>query len=286
MRRSVKAVLVVAALAATALAATRVQAQDPSPARAVPPDGLVPAQAPTPRETGAGTTETRFVPITPCRIYDTRQGQGGSPIGAGNFRILKVRGGDNLPGQFAGQGGKAGGCGIPAHATAIEATVAAVSPAGTGYLRLWPSGQPETSSTFLNYIRGFNPSNTGALAICHTGCGEASDLRVKAFQSATHVAIDVQGYYIKPMAAVVNSAGGLVYGSRVVSTVRQSTGQYRVQFDRFVDFCVISAAVDGTSGNAYAMVGPDAADNTRVYVFISDSTGALVNRSFHMSLTC
>ena len=46
-------------------------------------------------------------------------------------------------------------------------------------------------------------------------CGAASDLRVKAFGSATHVVIEVQGYYIKPMAAVVSSTGALVTGSRV-----------------------------------------------------------------------
>jgi hypothetical protein len=281
MRRTTKAILLVAALAASALVATQVQAQDQGPEL---PAGLVAAQ--TPRNTGAGITETKFVPVTPCRLYDTRQGQGGSPIGAGNFRILKVKGPESIPGQYAGQGGKAGGCGIPVDAIAIEATVAAVTPAGTGYLRLWPSGQPETTSTFLNYIRGFNPSNTGTLAICDAPCGAASDLRVKAFGAATHVAIDVQGYFIKPMAAIVNSSGAVVVGSRVVSVLRPFTGQYRVQFDRTVDQCVVNAAVDGTTGNGWAMVGPDSADNTRVYVFTSDANGTLINRQFHITLTC
>jgi hypothetical protein len=285
MRKALKATMVAVALATTLVVATRVQAQDGGPPERTLADALA-AQEPTLRDTGAGVTETRCVPVSPCRLYDTRQGQGGSPIGAGNFRILKVKGPENIPGQYSGQGGRAGGCGVPVDATAIEATVTAVSPAGTGLLRIWPSGQPETTSTFLNYIRGFNPTNTGAVAICTVSCGAASDLRVKAFGSATHVGIEVQGYYIKPMAAVVNSSGNLVVGSRVVSTVRQSTGQFRVQFDRTVDQCVIAAAVDGTSGLGFAMVGPDSADNTRVYVFTSDVNGALANRQFHMSLTC
>jgi hypothetical protein len=247
---------------------------------------LVPTQAPQARDTGAGITETEFVPISPCRLYDTRQGQGGARIGAGNFRILKVKGPESIPGQYSGQGGKAGGCGVPVGATAIEATVTAVSPAGTGFLRLWPSGQPETTSTFLNYIAGFNPSNTGANAICNVSCGVASDLRVKAFGSATHVVIDVQGYYIKPLAAIVGPTGNLVVGSRVVATSRPFQGQYLVQFDRTVDQCVATATTDGLTGNSFAMVGPDSADNTRVYVFTSDANGALVNRGFHLTLTC
>lgn len=281
MRRSLKAILLVVVMATSVLVATRAQAQDP-PDRPAP----VATQAPTPRDTGAGITETEFVPIAPCRIYDTRNGQGGSTVGAGTFRILKVRGPEDFAGQFAAQGGKAGGCGVPPSAAAVEATVTAVAPAGSGYLRFWPSGQPEPLATFLNYVQGFSPSNTGALSICNVSCGAASDLRVRAFSSATHVVIDVQGYYIKPLAAIVSSTGGLVTGSRVVSTQRPSTGQYLVKFDRTVDQCVISAAVDGTSGNAYAMVGHDSADNTRVYVFTSDANGSLVNRWFHVSLTC
>jgi len=282
MRRSYKAILMVAALAATALAATQVQAQGQAPRV----DPTMVAAPPTAGDTGGIITETEFVPIAPCRLYDTRQGQGGSPIGAGNFRILKVKGPENIPGQYSGQGGKPGGCGVPVAATAIEATVTAVSPAGTGLLRLWPSGQPETTSTFLNYIKSFNPSNTGALAICNVSCGAASDLRVKAFASSTHVVIEVQGYYVKPLAAEVDSSGTLLTGSRVVATSRPFTGQFLVQFDRTVDQCVAVAAVDGTSGNGYAMVGPDSSDNTRVYVFTSDANGALVNRRFHLTLTC
>jgi hypothetical protein len=279
MRRSVKAILLVVALGASALVATQVQAQTSSPEGAA-------GAAPRAWDTGAGITETKFVPINPCRLYDTRQGQGGSPIGAGNFRILKVKGPENIPGQYAGQGGKAGGCGIPVGAAAIEATVTAVSPAGTGFLRLWPSGQPETTSTFLNYIRGFNPSNTGALAFCTVSCGEASDLRVKAFNAATHVAIDVQGYYIKPIAAIVGPTGAIVVGSRVVSVTRPFQGQYLVKFDRTVDQCVATATNDGLTGNAFAQVGQDSADNTRLYVFTSDANGALQNRGFHLTLTC
>lgn len=279
MERIKRALVVMVAVAAGVVATTQAQA---FAERAASPSAPV-----TTRDIGGSAApETKFVPISPCRIYDTRQGQGQTPIGAGNFRILKVRQPEDITGQFRAQGGREGGCGVPKDAAAIEATVTAVSAAGTGLLRLWPSGQPETTSTFLNYMRGFNPTNTGAVDICDVGCGTASDLRVKAFGSATHVVIEVQGYYIKPMAAYVNVNGGLVRGSRVVSSVRPLTGQYRVQFDRPVDQCIAVATTDGTVGNGWAQVGPDSADNTRIYVFTFDLNGTLANRAFNVVLTC
>ena len=281
MRRLLKVVSVVVVLAATALVGSQVEALQcgEAPSTQAPPPV-------TPRDTGGGITESRFVPLQPCRVYDTRQGSGNQPIGAGNFRIAKVRGPEDFAGQFAAQGGKPGGCGVPPTAVAVEATLTAVSATGTGFVRAWASGQPEPAAAFLNYIKGFNASNTGAIAICNVSCGQASDMRVRVLNASTHLAIDVQGYYVKPMAAVVNSNGALVLGSRVISTSRPLQGQYLVKFDRTLDQCVYNAAVDGLTGNGYAMVGVDSADNTRLYVFTSDASGALQNRGFHLTVTC
>lgn len=282
MRTLMKAMALMAVGATIVLVATQVQAL-PERSSTSPPPAVAMA---APRDIGGGVTESKFIPVEPCRIYDSRNGAGRSPVGAGTFRILKVRGPEDIPGQFAAQGGKAGGCGISPHATSVEATITAVAPAGTGYIRAWPSGRPEPMATFLNYVRGFHPTNTGTITICNVGCGIASDMRVKAFGAATHVVIDVQGYTIKPLAAVVQSSGALSHGSRVVSTSRPFLGQYLVKFDRAVDACTYSASVDGTSGNAYAMVGPDSTDNTRLYVFTSDANGSLQNRWFHLVVTC
>ena len=281
MRKSIKVAALIAAGALTVLAATQVQAQvqgDGPDAPTLP--------APSPRALGNGLTESKFVPVAPCRLYDSRTGAGRTPVGAGNFRILKVKGPEGIPGQYAGQGGKAGGCGIPAAATSVEVTITAVSPAGTGYLRAWASGQPEPTATFMNYIQGFNASNTGTIAVCTVSCGEASDMRIKAYARATHVVIDVQGYTTPPMAALVNAAGSLVEGSRVVTVSRPFQGQYLVTFDRTVHTCASVASVDGFTSNGYAMVGPDSADATRLYVFTSDANGALQNRGFHLLVTC
>ncbi|MCB0971199.1 MAG: tandem-95 repeat protein, partial [Acidimicrobiales bacterium] len=88
---------------------------------------------------GATTTVTFtvvgavYVPITPCRVVDTRVS--GGALGDREIRDYAVSGSG---GAFAGQGGQANGCGIPEGALAVEASVTAVSPADSGFFRAWP----------------------------------------------------------------------------------------------------------------------------------------------------
>ena len=109
--------------------------------------------------------------------------------------------------QFANQGGKAGGCFIPDGATAVEASVTAVSPSTNGFFRAWPAGQGTPNATFLNYSKGKNITNTGAIALAPTGL---LDLAVQNYAATTHYVIDVQGYFVAP-AAVPAGATGSVY---------------------------------------------------------------------------
>ena len=44
------------------------------------------------------------------------------------------------PGHDGIQGGTTGGCAIPAGATAVEASVSAVTPSASGFSRAWPAG--------------------------------------------------------------------------------------------------------------------------------------------------
>ena len=81
-----------------------------APAAINPDLGVVPALATTPTV----SPETLFVPIAPCRIIDTRSGGGKIPSGSTrNFVVSGMTG-------FGGQGGTAGGCGIPTDAIAFR----------------------------------------------------------------------------------------------------------------------------------------------------------------------
>ena len=214
---------------------------------------------------GDATTESKLTPISPCRIVDTRLK--GGPIGAGKTRPYTVRG---AGAAFAKQGGKADGCGIPSAATAVQVTITAVGAIGTGYLRAYP-GSIAPNATFLNFKSGFNISNGGLVALappCTRGiCGD--DMRVSIHGRSTHVVIDVQGYYVKPMFAFVTYDGSLLKDtySRVVGVKHNSAGEYTVQFDRDVFHCAISATAEPNLiahgipwGGAFAKVhitGPD-----------------------------
>lgn len=239
---------------------------------------------PAPRALGGGTTESQLVAITPCRIVDTRLDPQGKLV-AGGTSTFAVKG---TGPRFAQQGGRANGCGIPASATAIEATVTAVD-AGSGFLRAWPAYQPAPTATFMNYGPGTNLSNTGLLGVCTEGCIAGFDLNLRAFGGSTHVVIDVGGYYVPPMSAAVNGNGTLARGSRVTTTTRQLAGTYVVTFDRDVRACTYVASVgrnDSSYANGYATAQTSTLNAQSVFVATFDAEGTLTDHPFHLTVTC
>ncbi|CAN5660718.1 hypothetical protein BH10ACT1_BH10ACT1_25650 [soil metagenome] len=154
-----------------------------------------------------------YVPITPCRIIDTRSNSGG-PLRPGTQRSFQVSG--SSP-RFAAQGGRSGGCGVPAGATAVEASVSAVAPTGVGYFRAWPTGAAPPNATFLNYSTGKGTTNTGSIALAAAGVRDVTILNAGA---RSHYVVDLQGYYVDPVAFPLDP--GSVYEAitpcRVVDT--------------------------------------------------------------------
>jgi hypothetical protein len=229
--------------------------------------------------------EGSFVPISPCRILDTRKGPGKLPVGS--QRTIDVRGSEAT---FTIQGGNAGGCGIPAGATAIEATVTAID-SGSGFLRAWPANLSQPNATFLNYDSAFNVSNTGAITLCggsnELSCNANQDLNLQAYGSATHLVIDVGGYFTRSMAAVINANGTLKEGNRVASSTKLAgNGAYEVLFDRNVAQCSIQATLANISGKGYALVDPRASKPNGVFVATYDETGANQDATFYVEVTC
>ena len=238
--------------------------------------------APAPRVGGAealSPAETGFVPITPCRIVNTQNSAG--RIGVGETRSYRMHG------NTAAQGGAAA-CGISPEATALEMTVTAALPVGTGYLRVFPQAGVEPNATFLNFS-GPNISNTGTVRVTP---GAGSNFRVKAYGSAVHVIVDVAGYYVDPMVAVVSASGSLVRGTTGTSALKQSTGSYRVTFTRNVQGCTLTAALGSTAGGfpptaGTAMAGfSDTAIQTDVYIETRNGAGASTDLPFHLTVTC
>jgi uncharacterized repeat protein (TIGR01451 family) len=120
----------------------------------------------------------RFVPITPCRIADTRKtagAYGGPVMTGGTSRDF------NIP---------ASACGVPATAQAFSLNVAVVPSGSLGFLTFWPAGQMRPVASTLNSLDGRVKSNA---AIVPAGTGGA----VSVFASdTTNVILDINGYFV------------------------------------------------------------------------------------------
>ena len=229
----VTAVLVTAVLiTAVFLAVTGAAAAGP-PAFAGP---SVAAAAAATAPTYQPAAETTYIPITPCRILDTRVGTGvdGTPLTSSETRTYRVGGTAGFPAQ----GGRAGGCGIPVGAGSVAGTITAVDPVRGGFVRAWPAALSEPTATQLNY-RGA-PISTGVTLSIDTSTAEA--LAVKNYGGTTGLVIDISGYYVAPLAGTISPTGTAYAGSsRITAAARTGVGSYQVTFDRDIRYCSATA---------------------------------------------
>jgi hypothetical protein len=146
---------------------------------------------------GAGS----FVPLSPRRLVDTRDG-GGAPLPAAATLEAVV----------------AGAVGVPAEGVvAVALTLTATEATARGFLTLWPAGQPRPVASVLNVAAGDTRAN---LAVTPLGAGGA----VAVFtQGGAHVVLDVVGYWLATGAPVAAGRFAGVDPVRVLDT-RLGTG--------------------------------------------------------------
>jgi hypothetical protein len=147
---------------------------------------------------------THFVPVTPCRVADTRTPHGafgGPAIAAGSSRDFAI---------------PMSACGIPSNANAYSLNVAVVPKGHLGYITVWPTGQSQPFVATLNSLDGRIKSNA---AIVPAGLNGA----VSIFTTdATDVILDINGYFV-PGPAPTASAFYPLTPCRVADT-RNPTG--------------------------------------------------------------
>ncbi len=138
-------------------------------------------------------TPLAFVPVTPCRVMDTRatqpfKGAFGPPaLGAyGTARQVPI---------------PTSACGIPATAGAYSLNITAVPSGPLSFLVAWPAGQPYPQVSTLNSPAGDVVANA---AIVQAGTAGAIQLIAG---NATDVVIDINGYYIPAVAGPPGPAG-------------------------------------------------------------------------------
>ena len=115
----------------------------------------------------------QFVPVTPCRVADTRNNQ--NPIQGGEHRDFAVP--------------QLGGCGIPTTATAYSLNVTIVPRGYLGFLTIWPTGKQQPLVSTMNSPDGRVKANAAIV-----GAGRNHAVSVYVTQT-TDVILDIDGYF-------------------------------------------------------------------------------------------
>jgi hypothetical protein len=132
----------------------------------------------------AALKSLRFVPITPCRLADTRYTAGpygGPALAAGTSRDFVVP--------------DASSCSIPYTAEAYSLNVTAVPSGKLNYMTVWPTGQPQPTVSTLNSPDGRVKANAAIIP-----AGTDGGVSVYATDT-TNVILDVNGYFVPSSSA-------------------------------------------------------------------------------------
>jgi hypothetical protein len=124
-----------------------------------------------------GVSGLQFIPVTPCRVADTRNPTGpfgGPELGAGTSREFDIP-------QSA--------CGIPSTAVAYSLNVTVVPNASLNYLTIWPTGESQPYVSTLN-SDGRIKANA---AIVPAGTNGGVSIFVT---DPTQVILDIDGYFV------------------------------------------------------------------------------------------
>ncbi|MBV9769909.1 MAG: SBBP repeat-containing protein [Bryobacterales bacterium] len=217
-----------------------------------------------------------FIPLTPCRIADTRAEEGftgvfGPPFVAGGFtRSFPI---------------PASNCGVPATAQAYSLNITVVPHGPLAFLTTWPTGLAMPTASTLNSLSGAVVANA---ATVQAGAGGAISIYVS---NDTDVIIDISGYF-----APSNTPQGMEFypltPCRIADTRNadgpfggpEMTAQQTRSFPVASSSCNVPALAQAYSLNmtvvpsgylAYLSVWPDGESQPLVST-LNDTTGAVV----------
>lgn len=146
------------------------------------------------------TDPNSFVPVTPFRVFDTRP----LPDNVGGF-VGPLTATASHTYTLAGEGS------IPDDAVAVVMNVTVILPSTSGYITVYPTGEPRPTATSVNFRAGNTTGNLVTAAL-----GTSGQVTVYNQAGSVHIAADVVGYYVRgnegfiPLA--MPSAGSLIDG--------------------------------------------------------------------------
>lgn len=125
-----------------------------------------------------------FVPITPCRLFDTRPafqiGDRSAPLGPGDVFTVNATG-DN------------GDCtDIPTSAIAVSMNMTATDATAPTFLTVWAADAPQPDASSMNPVPGAPAIPNGVT----TALDPDGKFRIYNLAGSVHVLADVNGYYV------------------------------------------------------------------------------------------
>ncbi len=202
-----------------------------------------PAQLGDADATASGTAGTTALePITPCRLFDSRETPDAGRLDARTWRI-----------QVTGR------CAVADDARAAAFVVTATGPVAPGFVTVWPAGGSRPLASNLNFHRGNTVANS---AVVQLGPGGAVDVYVHA---AVDVVIDVTAAFV-PAASSTSGRFVPVEPQRLLdtrATGQRAGGELRIPLPAGVPTDAVALAVTVTvvdaSRQGYLTVHPSGA---------------------------
>jgi len=131
--------------------------------------------------TGSSSSGASFLPLTPTRLVDTRNGTGGfnSPLGQGAPMVVTVAGNSGVPGM---------GAATPPKAVVLNVTVTGATAASD--LAVWPDGGSRPVASDLNFMAGQTVPNLVIVKLSAAG-----QIDIGNDFGSTNVIVDVVGWF-------------------------------------------------------------------------------------------
>lgn len=126
---------------------------------------------------GAQVLPSAYVPLSPCRLYDSRVDAPEAKLAAGTDYYLPVR----------------GSCGVPANANAVALLVTTTEATGHGWFRVWESSLPVPAAGNVHFDVATATAMTW-VRLCYPAGECADDIAVRVSTVPAHVILDVVGY--------------------------------------------------------------------------------------------
>ena len=103
--------------------------------------------------------------------------------------------------------------------------------------------------------------------------------------------VDVQGYYVQTMSAVMSAGGSRIRSNRTTAGSKTGTGLYVVSFERDVSACTYSVTVGASTGpdglaSGFGSAKPREAQPNDVLVNTYATNGNLTDKPFHLQVFC